>query len=145
MQIFGRKNNKQYIVRAALHGRFGPYEPESAFYSAHVLVRLLGEREGENLSNVSKTTSNMLERQTYGVRQNAGKMRKVSLVHGHDALGLDRPVQAVESRLVQVARLVVHTRHDGVRGVHDAADNEATGRTAGNVQRHALLHAQVLH
>ena len=68
MQIFGRKNIKRYILRVVLHGRFGPCEAEPAFYSAHVLVRLLGEREGENLSNVSKTTSKIFERQTYGVR-----------------------------------------------------------------------------
>ena len=57
MQIFGRKNIKRYILRVVLHGRFGPCEAEPAFYSAHVLVRLLGEREGEDLSNrISKPT-----------------------------------------------------------------------------------------
>ena len=76
--------------------------------------------------------------------QNAGKVGKVALVHGQQALGLDGAVNAVKGRRVQVACLVVHARHDGVGRVHDAADDKAAGGAAGNVQRHALLHAKVL-
>lgn len=77
--------------------------------------------------------------------QNASQMGKVPLVQRKDTLRLDRPTQAIKSRCVQVARLVVHARHDGIRGMHDTADDKATGRTTRNVQRHALFHTQMFH
>ncbi len=82
---------------------------------------------------------------TYRMWQNARQMGKVALVQRQDALRLDRPAQAVKRRCVQVARLIVHARHDGIRGVHNAANDEATRGTTSNMQRHALFHTQVFY
>ena len=46
--------------------------------------------------------------------QDARKMREESLVDSKHTLGRDRLVQAVEDALIQVARLVVHSRHDRI-------------------------------
>lgn len=51
---------------------------------------------------------------TYRVRQNARKMGKVSLVNRQHTLRLDGLEQAIEHALVEVARLVVHSGHNGV-------------------------------
>jgi hypothetical protein len=78
------------------------------------------------------------------VWQDPGQMRKVSFVHGQDTLRLDRPVQAVKRRAIQVTRLVIHARHDCVRRVHDAANDEPTRCATRNMERHPLFHANVL-
>lgn len=45
---------------ASSHGSFGTCEPEAALDSAHVLVRLFCECEGENLSPVSTSNAQAL-------------------------------------------------------------------------------------
>lgn len=51
-------------------------------------------------------------RVTYGVRQDTGQVSKEALVNGENTFGLDRLRQTVEHALVEVARLVVHSRHN---------------------------------
>lgn len=99
-------------------------------------------------------------------------MRQEALVYGEKALCLYRLAQTVEDALVEVAMLVVQPGHDRVcpvdqqkekrnltgrwvnwglgseikkltRGVHDAADDETRHGAASQVQRGALLHAEV--
>lgn len=55
-------------------------------------------------------------------------MRKVPLVDRQNTLRLDRPVQTVKCRCVQITRLVVHARHNGIGRVHDTAHNKTTCR-----------------
>jgi len=71
-------------------------------------------------------------------------MRHEALVDSEEALCAHGLGEAVEDALVEVSVLVVHARHDGVRGVHDAAHHEPAGGAAGQVQHRALLHAEVL-
>lgn len=100
-----------------------------------------------------------------GVGENSGQVRDEALVYGKDSFGSDRLPEAVEDAAVEVAVLVVQTRHDGIcigrvswqdmsyqspkrelrtRGVHDAANHEAADCAAGEMQSRALLHAGVL-
>jgi hypothetical protein len=52
-------------------------------------------------------------------------MCKEALVQGKRTFCLDSAEQAVEGARVEIAGLVVHATHDGVRRVHDAAYNES--------------------
>lgn len=72
---------------------------DAVFELPHELVSLLCKCEGEYLSSVSISTLTMgasVTDGTYRVRQDSGKVREISLVHGEYALGLDGPVQTVE-------------------------------------------------
>jgi hypothetical protein len=52
--------------------------------------------------------------ETYCVGQDSSKMGEVALVDSQDTFGRDSLVQAVEYTLVQIARLIVHSRHDRI-------------------------------
>lgn len=88
--------------------------------------------------------SSIVQGHAYRMWQNSGQMCKVALVQGKQALRLYRARQTIKGRRVQVARLIVHARHDCIRGMHDAAHDEAAGGATRNVQRHALLHTKML-
>lgn len=49
-----------------------------------------------------------------GVGENSGQVRDEALVNGKDSFGADRLSEAVEDAAVEVAVLVVQTRHDGI-------------------------------
>ena len=71
MQFDGRGIFYSTEIYCSLHGGFGAYESEAALDSAHVLVGLFGEREGEDLLVVSFPDPKDLTR----VRTVCGKMR----------------------------------------------------------------------
>lgn len=66
-------------------------------HTPHQLVGLLSQTQGQD-----------------SVRQNPGQMRQETLVDSEQSLGAHRLGQAVKDALVQIAVLVVQTRHDGV-------------------------------
>lgn len=51
---------------------------------------------------------------TYSVRQDTGQVSKEALVNRKQAFCPDGLVQTVEHALVEVASLVIHSRHDRV-------------------------------
>lgn len=79
------------------------------------------------------------------MRQDSSQVGKEALVDSKRALGLDCAEQAVKGTRVQVAGLIVHAAHDGVRRVHDAANNKARAGRGHEMQRGTLLHAQVFY
>lgn len=98
---------------------------------------------------------------TYSVRQDTGQVGKEALVNGEKTFGLDGLRETVEHALIEVTRLVVHSRHDRVwnsrlaalhdalrvfkrtRRVHNAGDNKSRRCATGQVQARALFHTQV--
>lgn len=100
------------------------------------------------------------------MREDSREVRQETLVDGEESFRANRLGQAVEDTAVEVAVLVVQTRHDGIwrtcvsrnkllkggggwgwltRGVHDNAHDEAANRAAGQMQRRALFHTEMLH
>jgi hypothetical protein len=82
------------------------YAQDATLESPHEPVRLLRQAEGEDR-----------------VWQYACQVRKEALIHREHALGLDRPIETVESAGIEIAGLVVHPRHDGVGRMHEDANN----------------------
>lgn len=72
-------------------------------------------------------------------------MGEKPLVDGQETFGADGFGQTVEDAVVEVAVLVVETGHDGVGGMHCAADDEAACGGGEEVQRWTVLHAGVAH
>lgn len=83
-------------------------------------------------------------KETYRMRQYPGQMGKIALIQGQHALCSHRPGQTIKRTRVQIARLIIHARHDRIRGVHNTANDEATRGTTRHMQRHTLLHAEML-
>lgn len=90
-------------------------------------------------------------------------MGEISLINCKNAFSANGLEQAIKCALVQVAGLVVHSRHNSVckksqfdhaaantiwdkhtRRVHDTANHEAGSRAAGQVQSGPVFHTKVL-
>jgi len=72
-------------------------------------------------------------------------MSKEALVNSQRAFRLDCAEQAVKRARVEVASLVVHAAHDGVRRVHDTANNKSRAGRRHEMQSRTLLHSKVFY
>jgi len=73
-----------------------PAGKDAIFESAHQLVGLFCQTQGQNLEKESVKAKSESKRPTYGVRQDSGQMGKEALVDCKRTFGLDGAEQAIK-------------------------------------------------
>lgn len=80
---------------------------------AHQLICLLCQTEGQN-----------------GVGQDSGKVGEESLVNSQNTFGPHGLRETIQYTFIQVAILVIQSRHDGIWWMHDTTDHKSTACAA---------------
>ncbi|KAL7358322.1 hypothetical protein ACKS0A_02300 [Histoplasma ohiense] len=72
-------------------------------------------------------------------------MSEVPFVNCKNSFCADGLVQAVEYTLVEVSGLVIHSRHDGIRRMHNTTDDKAAAGATCQMQCRAVFHSKMFY